>query len=227
MENNYEKLVRWYLRFNGYLTVENFVIHEPQNGRVPEGAEFDTLAVRFPYSREQVQEKLIQNDSRLEDTEASKDKLIDFVIAEVKSGKRNTLNNIWRPNGEAQKVDRVAYLLRWLGALETEEEIAEIAHQLQKNLRARQHSFLFRVVYFSHKKTMQAVPKTVPQITFREIAKFVVDLRTPCWAQYNMGVKSDHEQWDDMIREIWNIGNPQKAGSNSDKVDAILRRVGN
>ena len=34
MENNYEKFVRWYLRFNGYLTVQNFVIHEPQNGKV-------------------------------------------------------------------------------------------------------------------------------------------------------------------------------------------------
>jgi hypothetical protein len=67
MENNYEKFVRWYLRFNGYLTVQNFVIHEPQNGKVPEGAEFDVAAVRFPYSREQVQQKLIQNDPRLDD----------------------------------------------------------------------------------------------------------------------------------------------------------------
>lgn len=226
MENSYEKFVRWYLRFNGYLTVENFVIHEPKNGHIPEGAEFDTLAVRFPYSREQVQEKLIQNDPRLGDTEASKDKLIDFVIAEVKSGKKNTLNKIWRPNGEEQKVQRVAYLLRWLGALNTEKEIAELARQLQKNLRARHGSFLFRVVYFSQANTEQAVPAIVPQITFREIAEFVVDLRTPCWAQFNMGVKSLHGQWDEMIREIWDIGNPQMAGSDSDKVEAILQLVG-
>jgi len=225
MENNHEKFVRWYLRFNGYLTVENFVIHEPQNGHIPEGAEFDTLAVRFPHSREQVEQNLIQNDPRLDDSEEGEGKLIDFVIAEVKSGKRNTLNAIWRPNGEDQKVDRVAYLLRWLGALSTEEEIAQVAHHLQKSLRARHNSFLFRVVYFSHTKSRQVVPTTVPQITFREIAEFVVGLRTPCWAQYNMGVKSDHEQWDHMIREIWDIGNPEKAGTNGDKVDAILERI--
>lgn len=225
MENNYEKFVRWYLRFNGYLTVQNFVIHEPQNGKVPEGAEFDVAAVRFPYSREQVQQKLIQNDPRLEDTEASEGKLIDFVIAEVKSGKRNTLNNIWREDGEAQKIERVAYLLRWLGPLSTEAEIAEVAAQFQKNLRARHGSFLFRVVYFSHANTRQAVPATVPQITFREIAEFEVSLRTPCWAQYNLGVKSDHEQWDDLIREIWNIGSPERAGSESEKVDAILQLI--
>jgi hypothetical protein len=28
MEEKHEKLVRWYLRFNGYLTTENYVIHE-------------------------------------------------------------------------------------------------------------------------------------------------------------------------------------------------------
>jgi hypothetical protein len=222
MENNYEKFVRWYLRFNGYLTVENFVVHEPQNGRVPEGTEFDTLAVRFPYSREQIEQKLIQNDPRLEDTEASGGKLTDFVIAEVKSGKRNGLNDIWHPDGGDQRTNHVAYLLRWLGSLTTEAEIAEVAGQLQKDLRALHGSFIFRVIYFSHAKTRQAVPATVPQITFREIAEFVVNLRTPCWAQYNMGVKSAHEQWDDMIRKIWDIGNPEKAGSNGEKIDEIL-----
>ena len=226
MENNYEKLVRWYLRFNGYLTVENFVIHEPQGGpTITEGAEFDTVAVRFPHSREQIEQKMIQNDPRLEDSEANGGKLIDFVIAEVKSGKRNTLNNIWRPQGEDLKVDRVAYLLRWLGALRTEDEIAEVARNLQKDLRARHTSFVFRVVYFSHANTTQAVPAIVPQITFRDIAEFVVRLRTPCWAQYNLGVKSNHDQWDEMICEIWNIGNPEKEGSESEKVDAILERV--
>jgi len=226
MENNYEKFVRWYLRFNGYLTVENFVVHEPQNGRVPEGTEFDTLAVRFPNSREQIQEKLIQNDPHLGDNEVSRDKLIDFVIAEVKSGKRNHLNDIWHPEGGDQRTNRVAYLLRWLGSLTTEAEIAEVAGQLQKNLRARHGSFLFRIVYFSRENTQQAVPKIVTQITFREIAEFVVRLRTPCWAHYNMGVKSNHDQWDDLICEIWNIGNPEKECSDLEKVDAILQLVG-
>jgi hypothetical protein len=222
MENNYEKFVRWYLRFNGYLTVENFVIHEPKNGHVPEGGEFDTLAVRFPYSQEQVEQKLIQNDPRLEDSEATGNKLIDFVITEVKSGKRNSLNGIWQPGGEDQKIERVGYVLRWLGALSTEEEIAQVAPQLQKNLRARHGSFLFRIVYFSRENTEQAVPKTVPQITFRNIAEFIVGLRTPCWAQYQMGVKSAHEQWDELICKVWEIGSPERTASNTEKVEEIL-----
>jgi len=222
MENNYEKLVRWYLRFNGYLAVENFVIHEPKNGHIPEGAEFDTIAVRFPHSREQVEEKPIRNDPRLEDSEAKDHKLIDFVIAEVKSGKRNSLNGIWQPGDEEQTIKRVGYLLRWLGALSTEEEIAQVAPQLQKNLRARHGSFLFRIVYFSRENTQQAVPKIVPQITFRNIAEFIIDLRTPCWAQYKMGVRSAHEQWDELICKVWEIGSPERAASNPEKVEEIL-----
>ena len=100
MEDKYEKLVRWYLRFNGYLTAENYVVHEARNGRVPQGGEFDTLGVRFPFSREHVDQKLIRNDPKLHDTEVSAHHLIDFVIAEVKNGRRNSLNSIWQRGKE-------------------------------------------------------------------------------------------------------------------------------
>jgi hypothetical protein len=88
------------LRFNGYLTVENYVVHEARNGRVPQGGEFDTLGVRFPYSHEHVDQKLIRNDPKLDDADVSAHHLIDFVIAEVKSGKRNSLNGIWQSGNE-------------------------------------------------------------------------------------------------------------------------------
>ena len=34
------------------------------------------------------------------------------------------------------------------------------------------------------------------------------------------------EQWDDLICEIWKIGNPERAGSELEKIDAILQLVG-
>jgi hypothetical protein len=75
MEDNYEKVVRWYLRFNGYLTAENFVIHEARNGQIPQGGEFDTIGVRFPHSREQVDQKLIRTiRTKLKFTERSTSK---------------------------------------------------------------------------------------------------------------------------------------------------------
>jgi hypothetical protein len=135
MEEKHEKLVRWYLRFNGFLTAENYVIHEARNGNGPQGGEFDTLGVRFPHSKEQVDQKLIKNDSRLDDPEAKAANLIDFVIADVKSGNRNKLNSIWQPGNEDEKVGRVRYLLRWMGALGDEQRISDVARRLQKELR--------------------------------------------------------------------------------------------
>jgi hypothetical protein len=32
--------------------VENLIVHEPISGAVPQGAEFDVVTVRFPFSRE-------------------------------------------------------------------------------------------------------------------------------------------------------------------------------
>jgi hypothetical protein len=222
MEDNYEKLVRWYLRFNGYLTAENYVVHEARNGRVPQGGEFDTLAVRFPYSREQVDRKLIRNDPRLEDDEARANHLIDFVIAEVKSGNRNRLNSVWQPDNEVEKVRRVAYLLRWMGALGDEQKISDVARRLQKEHRTRENGYLFRLVYFSQSHTKQAVPDIVPQITFREIAEFIIKLRTPCWKGFGLGVRSLHEQWDKLICDIWDIGDPENAESDGQKIERIL-----
>jgi len=148
--------------------------------------------------------------------------LIDFVIAEVKSGNRNKLNGIWQPDNEDAKVGRVGYLLRWMGALGDEQRVTEVASRLHKEHRARENGYLFRLLYFSHSHTKQAVPAVVPQITFREIAEFIVTLRTPSWKVYGMGVRSLHGQWDKLIRDIWDIGNPDSQLSEAQKIEAIL-----
>jgi hypothetical protein len=150
------------------------------------------------------------------------DHLIDFVIAEVKSGNRNSLNRIWQPGNEDEKVSRVAYLLRWMGALGDEQLITDVARRLQKEHRVREHGYLFRLVYFSRSHTKQAVPAVVPQITFREIAEFIVKLRTPCWKGYGLGVRSLHGQWDKLICDIWDIGNPASDQSDEKKIQSIL-----
>lgn len=66
------------------------------------------------------------------------------------------------------------------------------------------------------------MPAGVPQITFREIAEFIVKLRTPCWKGYGMGVRSLHSQWDKLIRDIWDIGDPDSKVSEEEKIEAIL-----
>jgi hypothetical protein len=223
MPDPHETLVRWYLRFNGYLGVESFVVHELKDGKVPEGAEFDTLAVRFPFSRESAG-FLIRNDSPLWDKEAEENSLIDFVIAEVKGGAKPSLNKIWRLVN-CKYTDRMAYVIRWLGPFREEETILGVASDLCQKQRAVRDGYLFRLIYFAKRRTEQAVSAHVPQITFKDIAKFIVEVRVPCWANHGLGIRSQHEQWDPMIRKIWDIADPATPGELEAKISEILAYV--
>jgi hypothetical protein len=152
MEDVYEELVRWYLRFNGYLCVENFVVHEPDASAqtVPQGAEIDTLAVRFPFSNEVIPatpQKHVLHDPRLE---CPSPRHIDCIIAEIKGGERIRLNSIWREQTE-QARRRVQYIVRWLGCIEDEQRLAQISADLQTNLHAEEGPYFFRVILFARR----------------------------------------------------------------------------
>jgi len=66
-----ETLAKWYLRFNGYFTVENFILHaggDPtriSKGKIAPYTEADILAIRHKHSKEIAGTLLIQNDIRL------------------------------------------------------------------------------------------------------------------------------------------------------------------
>jgi hypothetical protein len=45
-----ERLAYWYLRLNGFLTIENFIVH-PEVG-VDQRTDIDLMALRFPHRRE-------------------------------------------------------------------------------------------------------------------------------------------------------------------------------
>jgi len=93
-----ETLAKWYLRFNGYFLVENFIVHagdDPNrisNGKVGNHTETDVLAVRHIFSREITGDLPIENDPQIINQAATK---IDFVIAEVKTGNQNKPNKLW------------------------------------------------------------------------------------------------------------------------------------
>src|SRR5712692_8233155 len=217
--DSYEMLVRWYLRFNGYFGIENFVIHEPVTGGVAQGAEADVLAVRFPHSHE-VAGFEIENDPRLVDAGAVRGSLIDFVIAEVKGGRRTTLlNDLWLSPVNEQKLRRVSYLVRWLGPFADEATIRSVAEELQARHRAQRDRYVIRVVLFNRKRSLKSEQLGVRQISFRDIAEFIVNTRSGCWQNHGLGVRSAHGQWDPMIKELWDIGAPGSNGSASEKIE--------
>lgn len=217
----YELLVRWYLRFNGYLGVENFVLHKTVEGGNVQVGENDILAVRFPNSQE-LPGFAIQNDPKLRDDDAEVHRLTDFVVAEVKGGGRKTLNNVWQPPADHQKIDRVAYVVRWLGPFSDEALIQKVATELQESHRSLVEPFLFRVVMFAR----STQPKlALRQITFNDIAHFLVHVRAPCWQDHGYGARSPHDQWHPFIKELWRIADPQAGADPQVKIQSTLDRL--
>jgi hypothetical protein len=221
MVDPYELLVRWYLRFNGYLGVENFVVHQTVEGGNVQVGESDILAVRFPNSREDPGFAL-ETDPRLLDNEAVDHGLVDFVVAEVKGGRKDTLNSVWQPPPDPAKIARAAYVIQWLGPLSEEALIQQVATELQASHRSRSAQFLFRVVKFAHK----ARPKlSLRQVTFNDIADFLVRVRAPSWQDRGYGARSPHNQWHPFIKNLWKMADPQSGSDPQLKIQAILEHV--
>ena len=100
MKTSPDRLAYWYLRLNGFLTTENFIVH-PDIGR-DQRTDADLLAVRFGHRSENV-ERPMTDDPRVVNCET----FANVIIAEVKTG-RCDLNGPWtRPeDGNMHRVIR-------------------------------------------------------------------------------------------------------------------------
>jgi hypothetical protein len=99
-----EKVAYWYFRLNGFLQIENFVVHP--NRRGSQRTDADLLAVRFPYRAERLYDD--PNDIMADDEQklALSRELTDVVIAEVKANQPCTLNGPWTRQ-DSQNIHRV------------------------------------------------------------------------------------------------------------------------
>src|SRR4051794_8796339 len=98
-----EKVAYWYLRLNGFLQIENFVLHP--SGRGSQRTDADLLAVRFPHRAEFLfdsLEPMHDDDMGL----ALSKRLIDVVIVETKTNQPCSLNGPWTQK-DHQNVNRV------------------------------------------------------------------------------------------------------------------------
>ena len=78
-----EKVAYWYFRLNGFLQIENFIVHPERRGS--QRTDADLLAVRFPHRAERLFDD--PNDIMPDDEHrlSLSHELIDVVIAEVKT----------------------------------------------------------------------------------------------------------------------------------------------
>lgn len=87
MPNQAEELASWYLRLNGFLLVENFVIHketEVEAKDAKHSSDADLLSVRFPHAEEKIGAKLLECDDEVLFDLFNKKKVLALIV-EVKS----------------------------------------------------------------------------------------------------------------------------------------------
>jgi hypothetical protein len=94
----------WYFRLNGFLQIENFVVHPERYGS--QRTDADLLAIRFPHRAERLfddpHDIMADDEHRLA---LSRD-LTDVLIVEVKANQPCTLNGPWTRQ-DKQNVHRV------------------------------------------------------------------------------------------------------------------------
>jgi hypothetical protein len=201
-----ERFVRWFLRLNGYFTVENFIVHAAgdstriSNGLIAPHTEVDTLAVRMPYSHETAGTLHIANWEALVGGSNGR---FDVVIAESKSGAENRPNTVWR-DGDGKVI---SYLVRFIGLYKTEDEIKAVAAKLASSFEYEDDLCRFRYAIFSNSENDHYRGKRVTYFTYESMVRFLVEVRGQCWIEKNIGVASIHDQWDPLIKAIFDIAN--------------------
>lgn len=109
--NYAEELVYWYLRFNGFLPLMNFVLH--RGPQIKHTSDCDVLAIRHPHAFEYIGGKESDRDQSLAET-LNFDRILG-VICEVKSGQIDTV---------LQQAN-VEYAVRRLGLVENPQPVID------------------------------------------------------------------------------------------------------
>jgi len=222
-----EILVSWYLRFNGYFPIQNFILHDAGKKKQPGGQLTDTdiLAVRLPFTVEKIQRKM-KNDDIIVTPHILldvKEGVLDFIIVEVTS-KDECKFNWFDNNGKSIKAENISYVLRRFGWWQ-DKKIKKISETLSSKY------------YFSEKIKIDDSELTsqirflcigrnkkpdfaLKQITFIEVLTYLKSLFS-CYGcrDDNKKILSDHKQWDPLIREIYKrLHSHKKDEQNPDEV---------
>jgi hypothetical protein len=207
----FELLTKWYLRFNGYFTVDNFIIHAGDdnqrisNGTVGNYTDIDILGIRMPFHIERTGDLEIKNDPRLQCVEK-----IDIVIAECKTGEQNRLNKVWSKGN----FNAMEYLLKFCGVFKDSKQIEEVAKTLLSDLKYEDDKFRIRFILFAEKSpSKESQDNGLTFISCAEIINFLKLERGECWVVSEIGTKSIHDSWDTLIKGIFKIANDRTKSS--------------
>lgn len=126
-----ERLVYWYFRINGFLLLENFMLHPDMGPRTV--SDVDLVAVRFVHRRELFPPSEMEDDERLFDAKA----WVTAHLVEVKTG-MGRINPSWR------RTDAVERALRAVG-LVPPGDVPAVAEELRNAGHVRRGEVCLRI----------------------------------------------------------------------------------
>lgn len=158
----------WYLRLNGVLTIPGFLVHWDRLSSHPR-TEADALGVRFPHSQESTSDSPFRDDPRIVDL---CDKRILFLIVEIKAGTCK-VNGPWSDRSK----DNMPYVIRRMGFCETESQVVAVSTKLYDHARWEDEHHVVQYLCIGDRadSTLGRQFNHLCQITFKEIAKFLLD----------------------------------------------------
>lgn len=185
----HELLTLWFLRLNGYFCVPNFIIHPDAPG--PQRTDADVLALRFPHCLEVAGAPIPQDDTFIIGDR------IDFLVAEVKAGECR-LNGPWAAPGPRN----IQYVLRWMGFLERNNELEDVAAALydDKKWDENHRRICVRIACFGRRPSAAHGMRDVLQRTHLDSVRFIVDRFRRFQTE-----KADQRQWDGFIRQVFGM----------------------
>lgn len=203
MQIKSEQLAYWYLRFNGFLTIPNFVVHPDRGSN--QATDVDILAVRFPYRGEN-----LANPMQDEEYFASIKEKLYIAIAEVKS----TVCDLNRPWTDPKRQNMLR-IIRALGAF-PEAESNLVSKSLYKHGVYSNQLYYVSFLCLGRERNPDVTQKypLVPQILWTDVLRFIHKR----FHEYRRQKKS-HPQWDQVGCDLWN------AYQNNKDMDTFIESI--
>jgi hypothetical protein len=125
------------------------------------------------------------------------------IFAEVKSGRSTVPNKIWK-NGQTSHIE---YLLRFVGWHKEDAAIAAAAKTIARNYILEEANLRVRYIVFAENVNSAWKKKAVQYIEFDHCICFLAEERGQCWATAGIGRRSMHDQWNPLIKRIFEVAN--------------------
>ena len=181
-----EHLAQWYLRLNGFMTINDFVLH-PNHKSQSQRTDADIFGVRFP----------LRKELDFEDDEPFRSmRKPHFIIAEITQGECK-LNGPWtKPERE-----NMQYVLQALGAFDPK-DLDGIARSLYEKYYFDVPDFRVELIAFGKKvsSTFADPEKPLFQLEFHALCRFIFRR----FRQF-ISIKKDHQHWDYAGRKLWDL----------------------